>query len=129
MARITKKQQALNREKWLTALESGKYKQTTGILHRKDKKSEAFCCLGVACVVAQENGVKLKVIEPTADKTAVFYDDDEGLLPLRVRKWLGLKTNDGQLSMTESLVGYNDNGMKFKTIAKKIRENIGKLVE
>jgi hypothetical protein len=31
--------------KWLEALRSGKYKQTTGVL----RSAEGFCCLGVAC--------------------------------------------------------------------------------
>jgi hypothetical protein len=36
------------RRRWANALRSGEYKQTRGSLH----KNGAFCCLGVACVVA-----------------------------------------------------------------------------
>ncbi len=32
--------------KWIAALRSGEYEQTQGTLH----KSNAFCCLGVACM-------------------------------------------------------------------------------
>lgn len=34
-----------NLEKWVLALRSGKYNQTTGTL----QSTEGFCCLGVAC--------------------------------------------------------------------------------
>lgn len=36
------------KEKWLAALRSGKYKQG----ERKLKEGDSYCCLGVACVVA-----------------------------------------------------------------------------
>jgi hypothetical protein len=36
------------RRRWANALRSGEYKQTQGSLHNNG----AFCCLGVACVVA-----------------------------------------------------------------------------
>lgn len=39
-------------ERWLTALESGDYEQTTRRLRRWD----AYCCLGVACDVSQVEG-------------------------------------------------------------------------
>lgn len=35
------------KRKWLAALRSGKYKQTTGALY--DSANDAFCCLGVLC--------------------------------------------------------------------------------
>ena len=35
------------KRKWLAALRSGEYKQTTGALY--DSTNDAFCCLGVLC--------------------------------------------------------------------------------
>lgn len=69
-------------KKWLTALRSGDYRQTDGLLHRHAKhpgnegdkiKVDKFCCLGVLC--------KLAGIEP---ELYAEYMDDEGdtLLPL-----------------------------------------------
>lgn len=43
-------------EKWVTALESGEYKQINGKL----SDGEGFCCLGVLCELAVQEGV----IEP-----------------------------------------------------------------
>jgi hypothetical protein len=48
----------MNKERktnWTTALRSGNYKQTVGML----RDSKGFCCLGVACdLVAKEGGGK-----------------------------------------------------------------------
>ena len=42
------------KEKWVTALRSGKYQQGQGVLRSKDDK---FCCLGVLCdLFAKETG-------------------------------------------------------------------------
>lgn len=40
--------------KWITALRSGKYKQTTNTLKAKD--GSGFCCLGVLCDLAAADG-------------------------------------------------------------------------
>jgi hypothetical protein len=41
--------------KWVEALRSGEYKQTTGELH--DRATDSYCCLGVLCrVVGAEFG-------------------------------------------------------------------------
>ena len=45
---------------WTQALESGKYKQGKAYLWTKNNK---YCCLGVACVIAQENNVRQINIE------------------------------------------------------------------
>ena len=44
-----------NLRKWVEALRSGKYVQGTGTNY--NAKSDTYCCLGVACHVAEENGV------------------------------------------------------------------------
>ena len=44
-------------EKWIKALRSGKYKQTTGTL----QDDQGYCCLGVACkVVVKRKDLKLR---------------------------------------------------------------------
>ena len=46
----------------VAALRSGRYAQTTGVLQRLEeynKKPAGFCCLGVACEVAIDNGLAL----------------------------------------------------------------------
>ena len=39
-------------EKWIEALRSGKYMQTSNRLVKVDLYKRSYCCLGVACVVA-----------------------------------------------------------------------------
>jgi hypothetical protein len=45
------------RKLWVEALRSGKYKQSTNRLQNLDGVS--YCCLGVACKVAEEQGVSV----------------------------------------------------------------------
>jgi hypothetical protein len=49
------------RTNWITALRSGKYRQASGWLYRKDKAGElSYCCLGVAACVL---GVPIQCME------------------------------------------------------------------
>lgn len=43
------------REEWVKALESGEYKQCKGALEREG----TYCCLGVACVIAEKHGIEV----------------------------------------------------------------------
>lgn len=53
------------KEKWVSALRSGKYKQGTCSFRNKEKDgSENYCCLGVLA----------DVIDPTAWKLSLEYD-------------------------------------------------------
>lgn len=47
---------------WVDALRSGEYSQTTGILGGYTDSGDArYCCLGVACMVAEKAGVPIKI--------------------------------------------------------------------
>lgn len=84
---------------WVDALRSGKYKQTVGQLRNLNPeltvngkaRPVGYCCLGVACEVAIDNGI-----------TFVEYGDlDWGgwlALPPQVAEWLGLYDDDGELA-------------------------------
>lgn len=75
------------KKKWTEALRSGKYDQGVGQLR---DKHDNYCCLGVLCQVAAEEGVippaKVQVGSPD-----YFYggegDDRSGVLPLAVQEW------------------------------------------
>lgn len=41
-------------DRWLAALRSGKYKQTSGALKRKVGRGHAYCCMGVLCEVMKK---------------------------------------------------------------------------
>lgn len=84
----TKEQQKENRAKWVKALRSGKYKQGEGVLF--DKKTKAYCCLGVLCNVA---GIK-----PVTSKTAKgvsLFDGAENTAPQTAMDFVGLSTEGG----------------------------------
>ena len=107
-------------ELWLQALESGKYKQAKNALVREDNKDVRYCCLGVACVVSNINKVR----------TIDLQDRDDELMPNILAKFLGI-VQDGRFEVPvyhngnfyNSLTELNDRGVRFKSIAKIIREN------
>jgi hypothetical protein len=50
--KVTRKERLKNLRKWVKALRSGKYRQTTGTLvETHNGRKNAYCCLGVACKI------------------------------------------------------------------------------
>lgn len=72
------------RARWTAALRSGRYRQGTTALRTGDE----FCCLGVLCDLAEQDGVT----QAHADGTVggYSYDGYPDLLPPSVRDWAGL---------------------------------------
>lgn len=107
------------KELWITALESGDYKQGRGQLRNS---ANEFCCLGVLCNLHAQAHPEFAEKQKFAKK----YDGHEQFLPEIVQKWSGLKTYNGTLIMSKpvalSLAGLNDNGGSFKTITHYIRK-------
>lgn len=106
-------------EKWVSALESGNYKQCRARLRKRNlDNSEEFCCLGVACEILD------------IPRTLYNY---EGVptgfecLPDAATKILGLHSQSGILATkTDShntLTLMNDDGNSFVEIAAYIRAN------
>ena len=81
----TSEQQKANRDKWVAALRSGEYKQGKGALVVEDADGPFYCCLGVACQVASDNGV-----------TGAF-DAGNQVLSEAVMDWLGVRDECGGL--------------------------------
>lgn len=112
---------------WVKALRSGKYLQTKGILHKKSRGYDKFCCLGVLTNL---------YVEETGDDSAWYYPDTDGdtrdCLHDNVVKWAGLEDRYGSysrtfklpeiLKMSGSLDTDNDRGCKFNTIADRIEK-------
>ena len=97
----------LNRQKWVKALRSGKYKQGKGYLHHADK----YCCLGVAQDLYNKEHPKNKL------KFRSSYGGSYlGILDLKVKVWLGI---DEQI--VGRLIAMNDSlSYSFHKIAKEI---------
>lgn len=109
-----------NQEKWLRALESGKFRRAVGVLANPTKTGKMrYCCLGVACEVSGlgkwEDGI---------------YLGNDVVLPVGVQDWLGAKNREGVIPKDDqsglgehiSLTFMNDNGVGFKKIASTIRK-------
>jgi len=77
-----------NMRLWVAGLRSGRFPQGRNRLkHRGRSGGFEYCCLGVACEIAKENGVE--VVE-YREPGLVFFDGCDINLPLSVRRWLGL---------------------------------------
>lgn len=74
-------------DKWIEALHSGEYEQTTGKLHT----NEGFCCLGVLCDLAVKEGV---IPKPELLVNSVCgirqYEGQMSGLPKKVMEWAGI---------------------------------------
>lgn len=109
-------------EEWLKALESGEYQQTTGVLKAELQNGQhAYCCLGVACEVANKT---------KARKVNVSVDNDQ-VLPSNMTSLLGISENGSFVVSIvfegrefSCLAEMNDYGVDFKEIAQIIREQI-----
>jgi hypothetical protein len=101
------------KERWIEALESGKYRQTQGHLQVKDgadsEYRDGYCCLGVLCELAVEDGVvNVKTNRNVYGITEVEYfsgDPDESVdsstteLPEAVVEWAGLSEINPNVSL------------------------------
>lgn len=107
------------KEKWLAALRSGDYTQTRTALY----KDGSYCCLGVLCEIAVQEGVPLQVRETSImDTMYKYYNDESGLLPYEVQTWAGLinrnpNTTESPEGYPRSMAELNDNGWTFEEIA------------
>ena len=108
-------------KQWVNALRSGKFTQGKGAL--ADHAREKYCCLGVLCEIAIQNGIKVKRLRAeTLDETS--YDDCAAFPPPPIMAWAGLRTENVQLrgAPYDSLIGMNDGGGSFEEIADLIEE-------
>jgi hypothetical protein len=103
----------MNKDKWIAALRSGKYKQGSCALRSAD---DEYCCLGVACDVYQQEVGGLDV---ALNGTTYSYNNMSGYLPQAVQDWLGLLRYDGlPLGDYDSLSTLNDvEELSFSEIA------------
>lgn len=87
--------------KWLEALRSGEYKQTTNLMYKAE--TDGYCCLGVLAICAGR--IKTEIQWDTFLTNGGTYD---------------ILTPDTQ----RTLASMNDGGKSFATIADYIEHNI-----
>lgn len=104
------------KEKWISALRSGNYRQIRGSLRGRG----GFCCLGVLCDLTKE------VLDTNWTPRNSFLGS-YSLLPKGVIKLVGLNYADPMISKNGkpmTLAQINDFGMSFKDIANIIEEQL-----
>jgi hypothetical protein len=105
--------------KWLEALRSGKYAQTSGQL----RLGNCFCCLGVLCDIFNPKGWDTP--KNSSYSYEWFYGEgpDEsrevGVLPHAFRISSGISSD-----LQDRLISLNDDGAPFSEIAAYIEANL-----
>ena len=136
---ITTKMNPDVKEKWLTALRSGEYQQTTGVLNRGNK---SFCCLGVLTdlhmkeqggewlVRPHDKQIDLPIEECALGvrTTNTVNGVQHTVLPPQVMEWAGLESDVPNVVMddggTRGLASLNDDGASFAELAELIEVNL-----
>jgi hypothetical protein len=88
------------REQWVAALRSGKYKQMPGALARVTPEGSRYCCLGVLCDIAVQEGV-LAAPNGANNLGYVYYGGMADVLPEKVVAWAELPEANPELAMIE----------------------------
>ena len=101
---------------WTDALRGGRYTQGKGSLNHKGR----FCCLGVLCDVAIENGARAEWKSEICCNIDNPEDDGICYLPKVIMEWAGLKTQNCDIPQLSSLITMNDTGSNFEVIAQMI---------
>jgi hypothetical protein len=115
------------KEKWLTALRSGKFKQGKEELRTLEDK---FCCLGVLCDIYRKETKlgkwgknRFNKFHFTNTKKNNQKFEDQGVLPLSVKQWAELPDCNPSIDGLHTLATLNDNGSTFQEIADIIEKN------
>jgi hypothetical protein len=123
------------KEKWVAALRSGEYEQTTAALHRlapsgdpdSQRPQPGYCCLGVLCDLALKAGVITSRVQGALE---VYDVEDDATLPRSVAEWADFQLAVPNFDYAYRIGGYfddqgvshaltelNDGGMSFAEIA------------
>lgn len=117
------------KDRWVAALRSGKYKQGRKALSKiSDTGETTYCCLGVLCELAVEDGLisRAPYTSPWSNLEFNLYGEDnhKSFLPIVVMEWSGVNSTMGYFSDVgaptaeySSLVEANDDGATFEDIA------------
>jgi hypothetical protein len=136
------------RRRWVEALRSGEYQQTTGVLAEVDgNRVVGNCCLGVLCELARADGVTLdlsvRIEERNADDHFVqvdarTYNGAATMPPMAVCEWAGTaepRYEDWKVTVSADvddlyseahpfLADRNDRGYTFEQIADLIENDL-----
>jgi len=125
-----------NIRKWVDALRSGEFRQTTGCLNTGENNR---CCLGVACDVYMRETGRGEWLDDIPDEVlldqqppedaVVFMDAmvfmDALVMPKSVADWLGVDINpmvQNRDGLDQAVAVLNDNGATFSELAQRIED-------
>lgn len=105
------------KERWVAALRSGEYGQTTGAL----RNSSGYCCLGVLCDIHDKEYTHSNWLAELDEEnqTDWHYGNTNIVLPRFVMEWADLEDNNPHAN-GQSLAQMNDRSESFEYIADQI---------
>lgn len=120
--------------KWLERLRDPEIKQGRGTLKAEVDGEMLYCCLGVLCEIAVEEGI-IKESTFNEESNSYAYQNgvnteghpivEFGVLPSNVARWAGFGGDvNPWISGAGGLAAMNDDGKSFNDIADIIEENI-----
>lgn len=86
--------------KWVKALRSGEFTQTTEKLRTATRKEHSYCCLGVLCELHRREKAPTRRWGCTQEGQATYLTHYAGL-PAEVVKWAGLKPSHTEKMSTD----------------------------
>lgn len=103
------------KDKWIEALQSGKYAQGTGALRSED--GEKFCCLGVLCDILDPGGWDSENDFSHSLQNLIYAESThpEGFLPIDPERLYRRNAGGGD---------FIDNAQSFDQIANYIKEHV-----
>lgn len=104
------------RDEWVTALRSGEYAQTKGLLCALDNsdKPVGYCCLGVLSDLALKAGVPLRVVDRDGYRS---FSKENQILPEEVMEWASGGTHERHYSQLGETWGSADISLGEHTAA------------
>lgn len=116
------------KRRWIERLRSGQYRQGKNLLHNPG--DDTYCCLGVLCEIAVEDGV----ITKNGERLGTVFGDSTTFLSSAVLQWADLNPAYPGVAITDpessnssltSLAYMNDDrGLDFNEIADIIEEQL-----
>jgi hypothetical protein len=106
----------VNMRKWVAGLRSRKFDQARETLcHISDYGHRSYCCLGVACMLAVDEGVDLVELIDHGDGIPTLQGE---FLPMPVMEWLGVDNENPNVApMKPASVANDDDAWGFHAIA------------
>lgn len=114
------------KKRWVDALRSGKYKQGKERLKRRGELPK-YCCLGVLCDLAVQDGVcewKDEYDDDLGVACCTPTDESTSTIPVEVQYWSGLKARYPELNGVPMAVLNDSRGLTFDDIADLIEEHL-----